>query len=61
MGYVVQTITYPLSVTSTIMTVNGTRIQAGAEPFVPRYAGWYACLKDLYAKVSFIQKLEFSL
>jgi len=50
MGYVVQTITYPLSVTGTIMTVNGSRIQAGGEPFVPRYDGWYACLKDLYAK-----------
>lgn len=50
MGYVVQTITYPLSVTGTIMTVNGSRMQAGCEPFVPRYDGWYACLKDLYAK-----------
>lgn len=50
MGYIVQTITYPLSVTSTIMTVNGSRIQAGSEPFVPRYNTWYCCLKDLYQK-----------
>lgn len=50
MGYIVQTITYPLSVTSTIMTVNGSRIQAGSQPFVPKYQTWYCCLKDLYKK-----------
>nr|CAB3264041.1 mitochondrial carrier homolog 2 [Phallusia mammillata] len=48
MSYVAQTVTYPLSVTSTVMAVNGARIQGGRPPFMVIYGGWYSCLKDLH-------------
>ncbi|CAK8697379.1 unnamed protein product [Clavelina lepadiformis] len=46
-GYLIQTIVYPLSITSTVMATNGARIQAGCPPFVPKYENWVACLRDL--------------
>jgi len=51
MSYIAQTITYPLSVTSTVMAVNGARIKGGRPPFMIVYGGWVACLKDLHQKV----------
>uniref|UniRef100_H2YYM7 Mitochondrial carrier homolog 2 n=1 Tax=Ciona savignyi TaxID=51511 RepID=H2YYM7_CIOSA len=47
-GYVAQIITYPLSVTSTVMAASGTRLRAGNPPCMPVYRGWLECLKDLH-------------
>lgn len=47
MGYFAQTVTYPLSVTSTVMVVNGSKLKAGRLPLVPCYDNWVVCLKDL--------------
>lgn len=54
MSYVAQTVTYPLSVTSTVMAVNGARIKGGRPPFMVIYGGWYSCLKDLHKQVPLV-------
>ena len=57
MGYISQTATYPLSVTSTIMAANGAKIAAGRLPHIPVYDSWLACLKDLHKMVNFSVEL----
>ncbi|XP_078481339.1 mitochondrial carrier homolog 2 [Ciona intestinalis] len=48
MGYIAQIVTYPLSVTSTVMATTGARITAANPPFMPVYKGWVVCLQDLH-------------
>ena len=47
MSYFAQAATYPLSVTSTVMVANGTKLAGGRPPLVPHYDTWIICLKDL--------------
>ena len=52
MGYFAQSVTYPLSVTSTIMATNGANLKAGNPPFTSLYESSLACLRDLLKSVS---------
>jgi len=52
-GYFAQSVTYPLSVKSTVMTVNGSKLAAGKPPHVSIFDNWVDCLQTLYKTVSF--------
>lgn len=49
-SYVAGVVTYPVTLTSTIMAVSGSRLSAGRPPHMPCYVGWLSCLKDLRKK-----------
>lgn len=49
---IASTLTYPMSLTSNVMAVSGSRLAAGCPPNMACYAGWWQCLKDLRARVS---------
>lgn len=48
--FVVSTVTYPFTVVSTCMAVNGSSLLAGNPPKMPLYSSWQNCLFDLIAK-----------
>lgn len=46
-SYIASIITYPLTLTSTIVVVSGSRLAAGNPPHMDVYDGWLDCIKDL--------------
>ena len=53
MIYIGQSISYPLSVTSTIMATDGSKLVVANPPFMFKYDGWVDCLRN-------VQQLRFS-
>ncbi|XP_076455387.1 mitochondrial carrier homolog 2-like [Babylonia areolata] len=49
-GLVVSHFTYPFTLTSNIMAVNGSGLVAASPPRMPRYDNWLDCFSDLGAK-----------
>ncbi|XP_039253958.1 mitochondrial carrier homolog 2-like isoform X2 [Styela clava] len=46
-SYVASVVTYPLTLTSTMVVVSGSRLAAGNPPHMDVYDGWLSCIKDL--------------
>ena len=46
-GLVVANFTYPFTLTSNIMAMNGSGLQAASPPRMPRYDSWIDCFSDL--------------
>ncbi|CAF1063675.1 unnamed protein product [Rotaria sp. Silwood1] len=53
-AFVAQTVTYPLSVVTTIMAVNRSGLRAGMLPILPIYANW----QDAYKQLSKTEQLK---
>ena len=48
-GLVVSHFTYPLTLTSNIMAVNGSGLQGASPPRMPRYDSWIDCFSHLHS------------
>ncbi|XP_077293649.1 mitochondrial carrier homolog 2-like [Arctopsyche grandis] len=47
--FISSTVTYPMTVVSTCMAINGSTLKAGNPPQMPLYMSWHDCFRDLVA------------